>query len=153
MTSFHFGTEWSAAADTLNAAAKKASANAKKNESSIASLQELLGGDAPAVVLEKAVSELMLDVYNLRAKHGVNIATAMPAKLGSTTVTKIADLADDVPSSSLKAVRINLTGTYDSYAGLTAYLEELGAHPAALVRVRVQDRGFEASFRVYGSVS
>lgn len=148
----HFGNEWSAKASGINSSLKAARASAQKSEQTELALRDTLVPEAETVKLEQAFSAVLLDVYNLRARYGVQIATATPAKLGTGNMTVLTELIDDVPDSSLKSVRINLTGTYETYPGLMDYLKALSEHPTALVRLKVQERGFEASVRVYGTM-
>ncbi len=95
----------------------------------------------------------MLDVFNKRVEHGVLIATASPAKAGGGGMSQLSSLAEDVPGSTLKSVKVNITGTYQTYPGLLAYLKGLQKQPVAIVHLKVQEQSFEAAIRVYGSMS
>lgn len=148
----HFGNEWSSKASGINSSLKSAKASTLKSTQTEEALRDTLVPEKEPVKLEQAFSSVLLDIYNLRTRHGVQIATATPAKLGTGNMTVLTELIDSVPDSSLKSVRINLTGTYETYPGLMDYLKALSEHPTALVRLKVQERGFEASLRVYGTM-
>ncbi len=67
-------------------------------------------------------------------------------------MSQVSSLAEAVPNSTLHSVKVNITGTYETYPGLMAYLAELQKHPAALVRLKVQEQSFEVSLRIYGAL-
>lgn len=108
--------------------------------------------DAARVSLDAAVSATMLEVFNQRVAHEVTIAYATPAKLSAGgSVSKLDSLSEDVPGTSIKSVRINVSGSYATYQGLLGYLKSLEALPVAIVRLKVQDQSFEVGLRVYGN--
>lgn len=129
----------------------KAEASAKKHEKSLAELTAELTPDALDIPLEKNVSNVMLDVLNSRLRHGITLDSSSPNKQGVGGFNKVQDLSEKVPNSSLYSLRVNLRGSYKTYAGLMNYLKELQVHPAAIVRLKVQEKSFEASIRIYGT--
>jgi len=154
LTSVHFGKEWSAKAASVQASIQTAQSSISKNESLLAELsQQLQASEKGPDALDKALANLLLDAYNLRIRYGVTVATAAPSRLGSGGMAALSEIAEAVPNSSLSSVRVNLSGSYETYPGLMAYLEALRTHPAALVRIKVQDRGFELSLRVFGTMN
>lgn len=108
--------------------------------------------DAERIALEKSISAVMLEVFNQRVEHGVSIAFATPAKLSSGgNVSKLDTLTEDVPGTTVKSVRVNVSGTYATYLGLLGYLKALQGLPVAIVRMKVHEQSFELSLRVYGN--
>lgn len=131
----------------------KTTKEAKDAQASLAALDAILVADKKPLLLDSAVTSTMLDVFNLRATHGVTIATAGPAKVGgSGGMAQLTMLAEDVPSTSLKSVKVNVAGSYNTYQGLMAYLVALQAGPVAVTRLKVQEQSFDLSFRIYGSL-
>jgi len=145
--------EWSAKAKSLNSSSTSTRASVEKNKEALTVLSSSLKPDDKVLNLSEAVSAVMLEVFNRRVEHGVSIASAAPAKMGGGTMNQLSTLADDVPNSALKAVKVNITGTYDTYPGLVAYLTALQQLPVSVVRLKVQEQSFEASLRVYGSLN
>lgn len=93
---------------------------------------------------------LMLDVYNLRLKHGVTIGTVAPGKFsGSGGIAPLEALGDVVPGTDVNSTRLDIRGTYSDYLGLLAYIEDLQAHAVSVVHLRVQEQTFELGLRVY----
>ncbi len=130
----------------------KALAETEKAKSTLEQLQQSLEADKQQQSLDVALSGLLLDVFNRRVAHGISVATATPSKLGGSSMSQVSSLAEAVPNSTLHSVKVNITGTYETYPGLMAYLAELQKHPAALVRLKVQEQSFEVSLRIYGAL-
>lgn len=116
-------------------------------------LNQVLKADKERVTLEKALSDLMLVVFNRRIEHGVSVAYATPAKLGAGgAMSALTAISEEVPGTKgVKSVRVNISGTYTSYLGLLGYLQDLQQGSAAIVRLQVRDQTFEVSLRVYGN--
>jgi hypothetical protein len=116
-----------------------------------AELAETLTPDARAFPLNKTVSEVILHLMNNRVPHGVQISTAAPAKLASSgSFSRLDNLSEPIKGTTVKSVRINLSGTYSTYQGLLRYLDTLSEFPVAIVRLKVQEQSFELAVRVYG---
>ncbi len=152
-TSVHFGMKWSAQVASQDSSLKSARANTEKSKSAFDSLSQSLQPDAKVLSLDSALAAVMLEAFNRRVEHGVSVASANPAKVGGGSMNQLSTLAEDVPNSSLKSVKVNLTGTYETYPGLMAYLTDLQKLPVAVVRLKVQEQSFEASLRVYGPLN
>lgn len=127
--------------------------DAQQAGETLIALQEMLKQDVSPQPLEQVTGQALLNVYNLRTAHGINVNQVSPGKLGASVDTPVTELAEDVPGSSLKSVKVNLTGTYTSYFGLLNYIKDLQTGPVALTRMKVQDNSFELSVRVYGTVN
>lgn len=128
----------------------------KERDDAKASLGLLAGKltpDARTLGLGAAVSSTLLDVFNMRVTHGVTITSMAPAKQGGgSDMRQLTALADDVPGTSLKAVKVNMSGSYKTYPGLMAYFESLQQGPVSVTRLKVQEKSFEASIRIFGGV-
>lgn len=142
---------------TLHAEAKSTAnraATAQKDAStanaSLAELQEFLVADTDSYPLDKVTSHALLNLYNQRTTNGVNINQLTPGKLGVSVDTPVNELSEDVPGSTLKFVKVNVTGSYISYFGLLNYMKAMQSGTVVLTRLKVVDNTFEASLRVYG---
>lgn len=153
-TSGYFGHKWSVESKVLKNNLSKAQREKSDTDRSLQSLNEILKPDpgASTLPLDAAVSSVMLEVFNTRVVHGVAIAGAVPSKSGGGAMTQVSALADAVPGSSLKSIKINMSGTYKSYPGLMSYLAGLQQGQVAVTRLKVQESTFELSVRVYGTV-
>lgn len=138
---------------SLKSAVNKAQAAEKDAELATEDLAKTLKPDAAYIKLDRAVSAVMLDVFNHRVEHGVTVSYATPAKLSAGgSISKLSALAEEVPGmKQIKSVRINVIGTYETYQGLLSYLKSLQGLPVAIVRLKVQDQSFEVALRVYGN--
>lgn len=151
LSSGYLGQKYHASAKTLKSQAAAASRDMSAAQESLGSLQELLKADEAPQVLDQTTGQTLLAIYNLRMPHSVTVNQLTPGKLGASVDTPVNDLAEDVPGSLLKTVKVNMTGSYTNYHGLLNYFNELQAQgPVALTRLKVQDNTFEASVRVYG---
>ena len=150
LTSVHFGRAWHLQVKSLTASLEKTHAEHAKSEKSLLSLASVLTPDLKTMPLDSAVSAVMLEVFNKRVEHGVAIASATPAKVGGGGMNQLSALAEDVPGSTLKSVKVNITGTYQTYPGLIEYLQNLQESPVAVIRLKVQDQSFEAAIRIFG---
>lgn len=145
--------EWTAKANSLNSTLSTTQTSVERNKEALEVLTTTLKPDDQVLNLGSAVSAVMLEVFNRRVQHGVSIASAAPAKMGGGSMNQLDSLAEDVPNSALKGVKVNLTGTYETYPGLVAYLTALQKLPVSVVRLKVQEQSFEASLRVYGPLN
>lgn len=151
LTSAYFGRTWTAKLPNLNAGIHRVQSALDKAKSAEKGL-DVLKKDKTPVLLEQAVPQTMLQVYNRQVAHGVTISYVTPAKAtGRGTVAKLELLADTVPGTTVKSVKVNVTGTYQTYQGLLDYLESLRELPVAVVRLKVQDHNFEVSLRIFGN--
>lgn len=150
LTSVHFGKQWSEEAKQADVSVNKTSSEVSSATRVLSSVSSLLTKDDKYLTLDQAVSKVMLDVFNNRVEHGIVIAIAAPAKVAGGGMSKMSSLAEDVPGSSLKSVKVNLSGTYQTYPGLMSYLAELQKNPLAVVHLKVHEQTFEASVRIYG---
>jgi hypothetical protein len=149
-SSVYFGNQWRAEAQRLKGGFAKAEKEKVEVQAALKALTATLTPDAQTLTLEAAVPAVMLDVFNRRVEHGVSISSASPAKSGGGSMAQLLGLAEDVPGSKLKSVKVNLAGSYKDYAGLLGYLKALQTGQAAVTRLKVQDKAFEISLRIYG---
>jgi len=146
------GRQWTAQNLTLTDAVRKMESQKKEADNAREELSAILKADTEHMSLNQTVSAVMLGVLNNRVQHGITVAFTTPAKLsGGASITKLDSLAEDVPGTNVQSVRINLSGTYETYQGLLGYLESFKALPVAVVRLKVQDQTFEVAIRVYGN--
>ncbi|MCC5609587.1 hypothetical protein LC612_23125 [Nostoc sp. CHAB 5834] len=104
------------------------------------------------VLLEDSLSSAMLALFNNRVLYGVTVASAAPERSGAGGMSKMSAIADDVPGSSLKSVKVKVSGSYQSYPDLLEYLKELQKLPVAVVHVKVTAQNFDISIRVFGTL-
>lgn len=153
-TSAYFGNDWRvqhAAADSSLATAKKAAQAAEKANKELSSI---LVADAAPINIQDASTALMLDIYNRRLPNGVTIASITPGKFAASgSMSPLDALMEDVPGTKVKSLRINIRGTYSNYLNLLDYISDMQVHPVSIVRLKVQDQGFELGLRVYGNLS
>ena len=118
------------------------------------SLENVLTEDKTPVVLDKAISEVMLAILNKRVEHGITVSYTTPAKLSTGgSISKLDALSEPVPGTKVQSVRINLNGNYQTYQGLLNFLKSLQGLPVSIVRLKVQDQSFELAIRIYGNES
>lgn len=151
LTSGYFGQKLHAQAAATTRQAVAAKSDAEKARVAYDELQQVLKPDASTLTLDKAVSKALLDVYNLRAGAGVSVASVAPGRPGAAAVTDLATLSEKVPGTALDSLKVNIIGTYTTYEGLLAYVKQLQEGQVALTRLKVADRAFELSLRVYGT--
>lgn len=149
-TSGYFAKEWHGqrvAAQGKLVSSQRATADAKKaNEE----LTRVLTPGEPQMVMQDAMTGLMLDVYNLRLKHGVTVGSVAPGKFSGTGgVAQLDALSDVVPGTDVNSTRLDIRGSYSDYLGLLAYIKELQQHAVSVVHLRVQEQSFELGLRVY----
>jgi hypothetical protein len=152
-TSGYFGQKWSQDTRALRGTLAKTTQEAKDAQTSLVALTEILKPDEKTLSLDRAVTSVMLDVFNLRVPHGVTVSTAGPSKLGGTgTMVQLTTLAEEVPGTSLKSIKVNIAGSYKNYNGFVNYLEALQQGQVALTNLKIQDESFDISFRIYGGL-
>jgi hypothetical protein len=146
------GRQWTAQNLTLTDAVRKMESQKKEADNAREELSAILHADKEHMSLNQSVSAVMLGVLNNRVQHGITVSFTTPAKLsGGGSITKLDSLAEDVPGTNAQSVRINISGTYETYQGLLGYLESFKTLPVAVVRLKVQDQTFEVAIRVYGN--
>ena len=152
LTSAYLGHGWQTDARVLSSTVTKLQADQRKAKEALMSVEDELTPDASRVNLGVALSSFMLDVYNKRLEHGITISAVTPSRLSATgQYAGLDTFIENVPGTQLASVRVNFSGTYNSYRGLLSYLNALRSHPVALVRLKVEDQSFEASMRIYGN--
>lgn len=146
------GRQWTAENLTLSDAVRKMESQKKDADSAREELSAILQADKEQLSLNQTVSAVMLGILNNRVKNGITVSFTTPAKLaGGASITKVEELAEEVPGTNVQSVRINISGSYETYQGLLGYLESFKALPVAVVRLKVQDQTFELAIRVYGN--
>ena len=151
LTSVYFGNKWSVDAAGLGASVAKTQQSVKEMTNASNVLGDSLQPDEVHVALEQALSEVMLTVFNERVLHGVSVSLVSPSRLtAGSGMARLDTLAERVPGTNVRSVRVNLTGTYATYQGLLSYMQEMENLPVAIVRLKIQDQSFEMSLRVYG---
>jgi hypothetical protein len=151
LSSAYFGQKLHADAKSASVRAASAQKDAGAAKESLLALQEVLTPDVAPQPLDRVTSQALLSLYNLRTAHGVTLNQLTPGKLGASIDTPVSELAEDVPGSTLKSVKVNLTGSYTSYFGLLNYLQAMQEGTVALTRLKVVDSTFEESLRIYGT--
>lgn len=150
LTSGYFGKAWHESRASKKAEAVKLTEEIDRAKRSMESLEQVLVADKNPMTLEETVSAALLEMFNQRVAHGVTVTNATPAKSGAGSMSELTTLAEEVPGSKLKSVRVTLTGNYSTYPGLVQYLKKLQELPVSLVYLKVQDQSFEASIRIFG---
>lgn len=151
LTSGYFGHQLNGQAAAAQRQAAAARVDATKAQAALAELQDVLTPDAVQLPLDKAVSKTLLDIYNLRVATGISISQVAPGRPGTAAVTDLGNLSEKVPGTSVDSVKVNITGVYTTYEGLLAYVKGLQDGPVALTRLKVSDKSFDLSIRVYGT--
>lgn len=152
-TSGYFGKKWSDDARALKGSVAKMTKEANDAKSSLQLLEEALKPDAKTLPLDHAVSATLLEIFNKRVAHGISVTSITPGKrAGGMDKGQLTGLAEDVPGTTLKSVKVNVDGTYRTYPGLMDYLANLQSGQVAVTRLKVQDQAFEMSLRVYGGL-
>lgn len=151
LTSGYFGQKFHAQAAATSRQAAAAKADANKARTAYDELQQMLTADASTLTLDRAVSKALLDVYNLRTGAGVGVSSVSPGRPGAAAVADLATLSEKVPGTSLDSLKVNVIGTYTTYEGLLAYVKQLQEGQVALTHLKVADRAFELSLRIYGT--
>jgi hypothetical protein len=149
-TSGYFGNEWHTRASGAKRDVAMKKAELVKASESLALVTKELTPDTRAYPLETALSSAMLKVFNDQISFNVSIAGASAGKLGGSATSAAAEMADAVPGTKLQSVKLVLTGSYLEYPKLIEYLNNLTTLPIAVVGLKVSDKTFEATIRVYG---
>lgn len=151
LISGHFAMEWSKSHASTKGLYDKTAQELSATKQSVQELEAVLKADKRSMTLETALSAVMLELYNTRTKHGITLSNATPAKQGGNTTLQLESLSDAVPNTStVKSIKILLSGNYKEYPALVEYLSSMHELPVAVVSLKVQERSFEAAVRVYG---
>lgn len=114
-------------------------------------LSELLTPDTKEVSLQQNFADVTLAIRNLRTVHGIDIGFMGPAKTSvSGGEHTLESLSDTVPNSNLKAIRVDVTGSYITYQSFREYLSELQKLPISVVSLNMKDNTFKLGIRIYG---
>lgn len=115
------------------------------------SLQEELVPDIHEHRLDEVLAAVMVSAQNARVEKGISLASVTPDRAaGGSQMADIGQMAEVVPGSALKTVKVNMTGTYQTYKEFLEYLVDLKRHPLSIVRLKVEENSFELSIRIYG---
>lgn len=102
--------------------------------------------------MERTFSDNLLFLMKGQLAYGVSLSSVVANKqTGQANVTDAAALAEPVPNTPLRSIRLNVRGTYESYSGLLNYLAALRQRPVAIVHLKVEDKNFEMGVRIYGT--
>lgn len=151
LTSGYFGQQFHEKAKSTQLQAANTRADAGKAVAALEELQTVLVPDAEQLALDKSLSKALLDIYNLRLATGVTISQVSPGKQGGGISASVETLNEAVPGTSVGSVKVTMSGAYSSYEGLLAFVKGLQQGPVALTRLKVVDRTFELSLRIYGT--
>lgn len=130
-----------------------------KSEASKASdiateLSAALKPDATTMSLDQAVSQTVLAVHARTQAHSVTVNQVTSGQgSGGGAATELEKVSEAVPNSSLRVVRLHLTGTYQDYAGLLQYVRSFQEGPVAIGRLKVVGNSFELSLQVFGAMA
>jgi len=152
LSSAYFGQRANVKAAQLKNQAASAETEAAKAALVVDELRAVLTKDSTPQPLERAIGRALTTIYNARTTHGVSVSQLSPGKLSGMAATPLLDLAEEVPGTPLQSVKVNLTGSYQTYSGLLEYLDTVQQGPVALSRLLVQGNTFEASLRVFGTL-
>lgn len=126
----------------------------KDLENDSRTLEEHLTADGSHITLTGAMSDALLAVMDNRVRYGISVGTIAPHKPATGSVAAdFAQLADNIPNSTVPSVRVDIRGTYRGLEGLNSYLAELRKQPVAIAYLKVEANTFELGIRVYGNNS
>lgn len=151
LTSGYFGQQFHEKAASSTRQAQAARADADKARQAFDELSSVLTPDKETLSLEKATGGTLLDVYNSQVAFGVSVAAVTPGRPAAAAVSDVVTLSEKVPTTAIDSLKLNVVGSYTSYEGLLGYVQKLQAGQAALTRLKVADKTFELSLRVYGT--
>ena len=152
LTNGYLARQWRAEVAVAQGDVSKAQSNEREAQRAFAEMRDVLKPDAQTLPLQQAVSVVVLDVFNQRVPNGVTVSSATPGRLSiSGAVAGLDSLAENVPKSSVRSVRVNIKGTYTTYQGFLEYVKALQAHQVSIVSLKVLDQGFELGVRVFGT--
>lgn len=117
-------------------------------------LDGLLAGREQPLSLERTVAELILTLRQLQVENRVLIAAISPSvPAGHGTTQDLKALSAPVGQSSLRAITLEVKGTYREYAGLNTFLTQLRQQPAAITRLAITGNSFQIQLKVFGALS
>lgn len=151
-TNVYLAQQWREGVAAAHISVSKAQSNEREAQRAFAEMRDVLKPDGQTLPLQQAVSAVVLDVFNQRVPNGVTVSSATPGRLSiSGAVMGLDSLAETVPKSSVRSVRVNIKGTYTTYRGFLEYVKALQTHQVSVVSLKVQDQGFELGVRVFGT--
>lgn len=145
--------QWQRQAAAVKASSAPIVKTLAQTQAALTAVQTGLTAGTPATALDSLVPEVLLDVFNQRTAHGINLTVAAPVQQGGGLMTPMSALSEPVKGTSLQSVPIKLSGSYRTYPELLAYLAALQARPVAISYLKVQDNTFEVTIRVFGTNS
>ena len=151
-TSGYYAKTWQASLGSARASVQSAQQSLSTSERAFRELSEVLTPDETTLSLEEALSQAVLDVYNLRVPYGIVVTSATPSTAGGgPTAIPIGSLSEALPETkAVRSIRLNVRGTYTNYIGLLEYIQALQKNPLSVVFLQVRDQSYELSIRVYG---
>lgn len=144
---------WKTSQDLPSLAQSVSQDDKKASEASMAltELEALPVAKATLQPMDAAFSNFMLQLMNSRVRFGIELGQVTPSKPGTAERTPIGELADDVPGTSVKALKVELQGTYADYERFVQFLDyvrQVGM--VSIIHLRVKDNAYALSVRVYG---
>jgi hypothetical protein len=112
----------------------------------------LADGSEESPLLSNALSSTLIEVMKDRTEYGVTVSSVLPQKnTGVAGNAQLAKLKDQVPSTKVGSVRVNIRGTYSDYDGFMRYIQAVRKLPVSVVYMKIEDRSFTLGLRVYGN--
>ena len=106
----------------------------------------------PAANLETAFGTTVSLLNTNRLEQGITLSNITSGSgLNSSGATSLDAVAQRVPGTPVRTMRLNVRGTYRDHARLLAYFDALRANGVAVVFLKVEKNNFEAGLRVFGS--
>lgn len=128
--------------------ANKKAAEASTAKDELEALPAVRGELKP---IDAAFTGFMLELMNSRARYGVEITQAAPAKSGSSERNPVEQLADDLKGTKVKSLKVQLQGAYSDYERFSGFLEHIRQMGAtSIVYLKVKDNTYSLSVRIYG---
>lgn len=135
---------WSGMQDA-EAAEEKAHNGASRAKAQLSKLQLQIGHvpEAEPPALLESVASFSTNARHTAITHGLTLATVSGGQ-------DILEMADRLPGTALRSVRLSYRGSYVSYDALQAWIMGLRRQNAAIVAVRVSGKEFDVAVRLYG---
>lgn len=100
--------------------------------------------------LDVSVGAVVRTILDSQVHPGITMSALTPAALADKDGALLS-FVENVPHTQIRSVKLTVEGVYETYPELLAYLRAFQDHPAAVVRLTVNDHTFSMSLRVYGT--
>ena len=148
-----YGRQYSGQLDEQQNQEEKLRADTHKLNTANTQLKQRMSDQSAdgSMPIDDAFSKTLIGLRRDAGDYGVSISAIAPhKKIGSSGLSSLQAMTEQVPSTSVKSVRINIRGSYTDYEGFMHYLTALKRYPVAIVFLKITGKSYELGIRIYG---